>query len=219
MNKAKNQVLIVDDEPDIREVLELTLGRMNLETRTAANVDEAKHLLDEFKFDLCLTDMRLPDGNGIDLVRHIQEKFPYLPVAVITAFGNMETAIAAIRGELEKQGWRVPSVDDPVRPLQGGYYWMGLGEVIRLSPKGTSGEWEIYRQQNHWYKQLVEIHKDHAGTLFSVLGFGFALGMFILVVSGAFMMFQSPLYRKVATVLVIIGSIISVSAWIVSASS
>src|SRR5262245_34043657 len=97
MNKAKNQVLIVDDEPDIREVLELTLGRMNLETRTAANVDEAKHLLDEYKFDLCLRDMRLPDGNGIDLVRHIQEKFPYLPVAVITAFGNMETAIAALK--------------------------------------------------------------------------------------------------------------------------
>src|SRR5258708_39956331 len=97
MNKAKNQVLIVDDEPDIREVLELTLGRMNLETRTAANVGEAKHLLDEFRFDLCLTDMRLPDGNGIDLVRHIQERFPYLPVAVITAFGNMETAVAALK--------------------------------------------------------------------------------------------------------------------------
>src|SRR6266404_3211516 len=97
MNKTKSQVLIVDDEPDIREVLELTLGRMNLETRTAANVDEAKHLLDEFRFDLCLTDMRLPDGNGIDLVRHIQERFPYLPVAVITAFGNMETAVAALK--------------------------------------------------------------------------------------------------------------------------
>src|SRR5919108_5579954 len=97
MNKTKSQVLIVDDEPDIREVLELTLGRMNLETRTAANVDEAKHLLEEFRFDLCLTDMRLPDGNGIDLVRHIQEKFPYLPVAVITAFGNMETAVAALK--------------------------------------------------------------------------------------------------------------------------
>ncbi len=97
MNKAKSQVLIVDDEPDIREVLELTLGRMNLETRTAANVEEAKHLLQEFKFDLCLTDMRLPDGNGIDLVRHIQEKLPYLPVAVITAFGNMETAVAALK--------------------------------------------------------------------------------------------------------------------------
>lgn len=97
MSRAKSQVLIVDDEPDIREVLELTLGRMNLETRAASNIDEARHLLGQFKFDLCLTDMRLPDGNGIDLVRHIQEKFPYLPVAVITAFGNMETAVAALK--------------------------------------------------------------------------------------------------------------------------
>jgi two-component system response regulator PilR (NtrC family) len=97
MSKAKNQILIVDDEPDIREVLELTLGRMNLETRSAANVGDAKHLLAEFKFDLCLTDMRLPDGNGIDLVRFIQENYPYLPVAVITAFGNMETAVAALK--------------------------------------------------------------------------------------------------------------------------
>lgn len=97
MSKQKHQVLIVDDEPDIREVLELTLGRMNLETRSASNVDEARYLLQEFKFDLCLTDMRLPDGNGIELVRHIQDKFPYLPVAVITAYGNMETAIAALK--------------------------------------------------------------------------------------------------------------------------
>ncbi|MBI3900141.1 MAG: sigma-54-dependent Fis family transcriptional regulator [Gammaproteobacteria bacterium] len=97
MTKQKHQVLVVDDEPDIREVLELTLGRMNLETRTASNLEEARHLLGEFKFDLCLTDMRLPDGNGIELVRHIQDKFPYLPVAVITAFGNMETAIAALK--------------------------------------------------------------------------------------------------------------------------
>jgi two-component system response regulator PilR (NtrC family) len=97
MNKAKNQVLVVDDEPDIREVLELTLGRMNLETRAASNIEEAHHLLQQFKFDLCLTDMRLPDGNGIELVRHIQEQYPYLPVAVITAFGNMETAIAALK--------------------------------------------------------------------------------------------------------------------------
>ncbi|HXZ45802.1 MAG TPA: sigma-54 dependent transcriptional regulator [Pseudolabrys sp.] len=97
MNKPKSQILIVDDEPDIREVLELTLGRMNLETRSAANIEEARGLLGEFKFDLCLTDMRLPDGNGIELVRHIQEKYPYLPVAVITAFGNMETAVAALK--------------------------------------------------------------------------------------------------------------------------
>src|SRR3972149_8435597 len=97
MNKAKSQVLIVDAEPDIREVLELPRGRMNLETRSAANVEEARYLLGEFKFDLCLTDMRLPDGNGIELVRFIQDKLPYLPVAMITAFGNMETAIAALK--------------------------------------------------------------------------------------------------------------------------
>ncbi|MEE8195656.1 MAG: response regulator, partial [Acidiferrobacterales bacterium] len=93
----KKQVLVIDDEPDIRELLELTLGRMNLETRAAANLDEARHLLQDFRFDLCLTDMRLPDGNGIDLVRHIQDKHPQLPVAVITAHGNMETAIAALK--------------------------------------------------------------------------------------------------------------------------
>ena len=94
---SKNQVLIVDDEPDIRELLELTLGRMNLETRSAENIEEAHHLLSQFRFDLCLTDMRLPDGNGIDLVRHIQEKHPNLPVAVITAHGSMETAITALK--------------------------------------------------------------------------------------------------------------------------
>ncbi|MDH5649472.1 MAG: sigma-54 dependent transcriptional regulator [Gammaproteobacteria bacterium] len=91
------QVLIIDDEPDIRELLELTLGRMNLETRTAASLEDARYLLDKFPFDLCLTDMRLPDGNGIDLVRYIQDKFPEMPVAVITAYGNMETAVAALK--------------------------------------------------------------------------------------------------------------------------
>ncbi len=97
MAKNKQQVLIIDDEPDIRELLELTLGRMNLDTRSAANLEEARHLLSEFEFDLCLTDMRLPDGNGIDFVRHIQEVSPELPVAVITAFGNMDTAITALK--------------------------------------------------------------------------------------------------------------------------
>lgn len=94
---SKSQVLIVDDEPDIRELLELTLGRMNLETRSAQNIKEAHQLLEQFKFDLCLTDMRLPDGNGIDLVRYIQEKHTQLPCAVITAHGSMEAAIVALK--------------------------------------------------------------------------------------------------------------------------
>ena len=93
----KHQVLIVDDEADIRELLELTLGRMDVETRSADSVAMAHELLSQFQFDLCLTDMKLPDGNGIDVVRHLQEHHPYLPVAVITAHGNMETAITALK--------------------------------------------------------------------------------------------------------------------------
>jgi two-component system response regulator PilR (NtrC family) len=90
-------VLVVDDESDIRELLEITLSRMNLDSHAAANVSEAKSLLENQSFDLCLTDMKLPDGTGIELVEHIQENFPHIPVAVITAFGSMEAAIKALK--------------------------------------------------------------------------------------------------------------------------
>ena len=71
--------LIVDDEPDIRELLEMTLSRMGIETHAAANLNEAHELLRHYRFDVCLTDMRLPDGNGIDLVEHIQRMADPLP--------------------------------------------------------------------------------------------------------------------------------------------
>ena len=90
-------VLIVDDEPDIRELLEITLSRMQLEPTAAANVNDAKKVLSNQAIDLCLTDMRLPDGDGIELVSHIQEHFPAIPTAVITAHGNMDTAIKALK--------------------------------------------------------------------------------------------------------------------------
>lgn len=90
-------VLIIDDEPDIRELLEITLGRMHLNTKSAATYQQAQHLLREHEFNLCLTDMKLPDGNGIDLVREIQT-LPYtLPVAVFTAHGNIDTALTAMK--------------------------------------------------------------------------------------------------------------------------
>ena len=92
-----SHALIVDDEPDIRELLELTLGRMNIETQAAADLGEARELLSQYKFDLCLTDMKLPDGNGVELVEHIQTNYPKTPVAVITAHGNMEWAIKALK--------------------------------------------------------------------------------------------------------------------------
>jgi two-component system response regulator PilR (NtrC family) len=90
-------VLIVDDEPDIRELLEITLSRMQLETIAACNLSEAKQKLQEHVIDLCLTDMRLPDGNGIELVEFIQEQYPSIPVAMITAFGSMDAAVKALK--------------------------------------------------------------------------------------------------------------------------
>lgn len=89
--------LIVDDEPDIRELLEITLGRMEIDTRAAKDIESAKALLSEHTFDFCLTDMQLPDGNGIELVQHISKQFPNLPVAMITAHGNMESAVEALK--------------------------------------------------------------------------------------------------------------------------
>ncbi|MCP4125937.1 MAG: sigma-54-dependent Fis family transcriptional regulator, partial [Gammaproteobacteria bacterium] len=89
--------LIVDDEPDIRELLEITLTRMGVDTKSASDLKQAHDLLNQQAFDLCLTDMRLPDGNGIDLVREIGTEYPQLPVAMITAHGNMESAIEALK--------------------------------------------------------------------------------------------------------------------------
>ncbi|GAB4357840.1 MAG: two-component system response regulator PilR [Gammaproteobacteria bacterium] len=94
---TRQTALIVDDEPDICELLELTLAQMNVDTQSALNVQSAKDLLQAHDFDLCLTDMRLPDGNGIDLVRYIQQHHPQTPTAVITAHGNMELAIEALK--------------------------------------------------------------------------------------------------------------------------
>ncbi len=91
------RALIVDDEPDIRELLEITLGRMKLDTRCARNVKEAREWLAREPFDLCLTDMRLPDGTGQELVQLIQQRYPQTPVAMITAYGSVDTAINALK--------------------------------------------------------------------------------------------------------------------------
>jgi two-component system response regulator PilR (NtrC family) len=93
----QHHVLIVDDEPDIRELLELTLSRMGLQVTAAEDLGAARRALASEKFSFCLTDMRLPDGNGLDLVREITDNHPQLPTAVITAYGKIEDAVLALK--------------------------------------------------------------------------------------------------------------------------
>jgi two-component system response regulator PilR (NtrC family) len=93
----KKRALIVDDEPDIRELLSMTLEQMGLEAVTAAKLSKAKKLLKTEHFDLCLTDMNMPDGNGLELVDYVQSALPQLPIAMITAYGNMDIAVEALK--------------------------------------------------------------------------------------------------------------------------
>lgn len=90
-------VLIIDDEPDICELLTITLARMGVESVSTGSVAEALAALDAQPFDLCLTDMRLPDGDGLEVVKYMQKHFPQTPIAVITAHGNVEAAVQALK--------------------------------------------------------------------------------------------------------------------------
>jgi two-component system, NtrC family, response regulator PilR len=120
---SKPVVLIVDDEPDLLELVSLTLGRMSLETRTAPDLTSARKLLATQHFDLCLTDMRLPDGDGLDLVAWIEANCAATPVAVITAHGNVESAVRALK---------LGAFDFVSKPLDLGVLRKLVGSAIRL---------------------------------------------------------------------------------------
>src|SRR5579885_2193969 len=125
-SNAKPTVLIVDDEPDLLELVSLTLSRMSLETRTAADLASARRLLKSEHFDLCLTDMRLPDGDGLDLVGWIQENRPNVPVAVITAHGNVESAVRALK---------LGAFDFVSKPLDLGVLRKLVGSAVKLGAR------------------------------------------------------------------------------------
>ena len=96
-SSMSKKALIIDDEADIRELIAMSLDRIGLDTYTAANLMEARNLLEAYQFDVCLTDMKLPDGNGVEFVRYATGVQPGLPVAVITAHGNMDAAVDAMK--------------------------------------------------------------------------------------------------------------------------
>ena len=124
-------VLIVDDEDDIRELLELTMLRLGLASDGAASLAEARRLLGEKRYRLCLTDMRLPDGDGLELVRYISENLRDLPVAVITAFGSMDNAVTALKAGAFDYLSKPVSIDQ-LRAL--------VKSVFSLSSKTDAGE-------------------------------------------------------------------------------
>jgi two-component system response regulator PilR (NtrC family) len=126
--------LIVDDEPDIRELLEITLSRMDIQTCCAENIAQAKALLKQKTFDLCLTDMKLPDGNGLELVDFMQAQPSPVPVAVITAHGNMESAILAM-----KKG----AFDFVSKPVDLVALRLLVNNALKLSGAGSSKEKRI----------------------------------------------------------------------------
>jgi two-component system response regulator PilR (NtrC family) len=123
----KPTVLIVDDEPDLIELVSLTLERMNLATASAGDLAGARSQLGAHRFDLCLTDMRLPDGDGLDLVAYIQQHHPELPVAVITAHGNVESAVRALK---------LGAFDFVSKPLDLGVLRKLVATAIKLTQRG-----------------------------------------------------------------------------------
>ena len=122
--------LVIDDEPDICELLTLTLGRMDIRTETAMDVAGAKSLLGSHDFDICLTDMQLPDGDGLELVEWIQSNASGLPVAVITAHGNVETAVQALK---------LGAFDFISKPLDLGNLRTVVSNALRVRGPGQNG--------------------------------------------------------------------------------
>ncbi|WP_313916036.1 sigma-54 dependent transcriptional regulator [Tahibacter sp.] len=94
---SKQTALVIDDERDIRELLTITLGRMNLDVTTVGSVGEARARLSERRFDLCFTDMRLPDGSGQEVIELVARQCPEMPIAMITAYGNVDAAVVALK--------------------------------------------------------------------------------------------------------------------------
>jgi len=153
---SKALALVVDDEPDICELLSLTLGRMDIETVTAADVASAKSSLKGQNFDICLTDMRLPDGDGLQLVDWMQAHASGVPVAVITAHGNVETAVQALK---------LGAFDFISKPLDLQNLRNIVESALKLSPKQTESKSRLLgnsEPMNHLREMISRVARSQA---------------------------------------------------------
>ncbi len=142
--------LVIDDEPDICELLTLTLGRMDIHTESADSVGGAKKLLREHRFDICLTDMRLPDGDGLELVEWMQSHAGGVPVAVITAHGNVETAVQALK---------LGAFDFISKPLDLGNLRNIVENALRASAASQSGRSKLLGESSRMQELREMIDK------------------------------------------------------------
>jgi two-component system response regulator PilR (NtrC family) len=156
-----NKILIVDDEPDILELLSMTISRMKFEPISATNIQEAKELLETHSFQLCLTDMRLPDGSGLDLITYIQENFKNIPSVMITAYGSIDMAIEAMKvGAFDFLS--KPVELDKLRSIIKNAMSLNKQDKKPDQPKGVPGiigNSELISQLN---KQIFKVARSHA---------------------------------------------------------
>lgn len=97
MTTRQPLVLLVDDEQDLCMLMQMSLSRMGIKTHMAHHLKQAKYFFSEYQYDACITDLNLPDGSGLELVKHVSQNYPKTPIAVLTAYGNMEIAIASLK--------------------------------------------------------------------------------------------------------------------------
>jgi len=152
--------LIVDDEPDILELLEMTLARMDIDCRSAQDLGTAYTLLENNAFDLCLTDMRLPDGDGIELVKFIQQSYSNIPVAMITAHGNMELAINALKAG---------AFDFVSKPVDLGILRNLVNTALKLSSKSAAGMTAAKKTSAPAHTDELEIEQQLLGESDAVI--------------------------------------------------
>jgi len=141
--------LIVDDEPDIRELLEMTLSRMNISTASVGDIQSAKESLQKQTFKLCLTDMRLPDGNGIDLIKLINKDYSKMPVAMISAHGNMQSAIESLKAG---------AFDFISKPIDLTILRNLVESALKLPPPSNNSQFEINKNIDNY--QLLGDSKE-----------------------------------------------------------
>jgi two-component system, NtrC family, response regulator PilR len=141
------RVLVVDDEADIRELLTMTLTRMGLSVDAAGTGFEAEQLLQKHRYALCLTDMRLPDGSGLDLLEHVGRHYADTPVAVITAFGSAENAVAALKAG---------AFDYIAKPVALSQLRAMVQSALKLPPgPGETGKGAVAGEQQAAYPTLL----------------------------------------------------------------